>query len=241
METENVIEEFMPGLNADTGELGYKTMESALAVMSGYDEHERPVQFSFRELAESILKSMVASGTIGTYSQNRLNDKETEVRNAVASMLCGWWDTSATLKPASGGSGWICLDENGDQSNLTRNYVVFMAVPEDKHLHHRVGPYVAIRIKSTAVTPTGRKVSLQSNDKGYLDTTNTVSGSLLDGIIYAYPTLAHATEAMDELKQACRTLWSWARTNQPVDDPELEAIDRAEARLQKAVRLEPTC
>lgn len=239
METENVVEEIKPGLNADTGELGYQVMQSALAVVSGYDEHERPVQFSFRELAESILKSMVANGTIGTYSQARLDDKETDVRKAIAGLMCGRWDSTATVKPSQGGSGWVCLDENGNQSRLDRNYVVFLEVPEQSHLYHRVGAYVCIRIKSSAVSATGRQVALQQNAKGYLDTTDTINGALLDGIIYHYPTLAHADEALSELKQATRTLWSWAASQQPADDPELVAIDQAEARLSRLSRVEP--
>jgi len=228
-------------LNADTGEPGFQEEQSALAVVSSYDEHERPVQYSFREHAEYMLKSFVASGIRGTYTPASLDDKEFSVRENIRDLMCGGWADTLTLKSQSAPSGWICLHENGDRNATDRNYVVFLELPENSVLAQRLTPFVCIRINSQA-DDDGYPVALRTNSKGYLDTGSSISPALLDGVIHSYKSRSHAVRAMTELTEATAKLyWSHrerTKAQSDAEELELEASEREERRLATLARKE---
>lgn len=220
--TKQVVEVEMPDAT-DTGEPGYHEMSSALAIVSSFDAHERPVMITAHDHAEYRLKASVANGKRETYSRRQLEDLADRTSMEFANLVFGRWNKTATLKRVGvNESGWHVLHENGERSVTDRHVVAFVELPENSVLASRVGPYACIRIRPEVVVNGRTVASLQLNNAGYLET-SAGDDRLVEGVLYGYSSFREAMEDLTRLTDALRTLYFDAQARNANTDPARES------------------
>lgn len=240
-----VKENHPTGLNSDTGERNFASLENAMTIVTSYMSEQAPA-FTPKQLAEDILKGSVTRGLRTTFTESDLRDKTCKVADGVTNLVRGWFKSNENL--ITGGkfnSQWFALSVDGDQANLCADRVCIVEAPVDTVLRNKCGKFVMLRF-----TADGGDFTHPRTGKTHMITYDTSVGKdgrvwftadgmpwqCLQGVVASFSSLEHAKFTLDELSQALYTLKMDAQSRDLAEVPseweaELQAIDLAEKRL----------
>ncbi len=248
-----VITENPTGLNADTGERTFASLDNAMSIVTHYMGEHMEVTTP-RMLAEMILQSSVARGVRPTYSSTDLDNKTDYVADNITNLVRGWFKTNENLIGVGVyNTQWFGLTTNGDQSDLTADRVCIVEAPVDTVMRKKFGNFVMLRFKADGGKLVNPRTKAETNftyptstgaDGRVWFTSDLMPAQCLDGIITKFNRLEEAKFALQELAGALYTLKRASAEQNTADVPseweaELVKIDKAEKALATAKLVEP--